>query len=132
MRLLQLIAGLGLTAMLSACAVDKVPVDVSRADLMPDSVARAVVERYLGASWLGRPHVELGNCFRSGNLYMPLSGIKGSLYNPDDRSLFISNYADVEFACDYGWVRVTNVSIEQAREITTALVSLGAGIRPAR
>ena len=120
-----------LVGAVAACA-ERVPVDVDRAQLMPQSVATRVIERYLGAAWLERPRFTIAACFRNDEVILPIGSIRGAVYNAQQRSLFIMNYPDIVLNCDLAFVQVANIPIETAREIATAFVSLGAPIESVR
>jgi hypothetical protein len=130
MRLIQ--RAMPLLALLLAACPEKVPIDIGRAELMPESVARQVVERRLGRAWLQRPYLDLLNCFRGNVEYVSLAEIRSAWYVAHERSYWLGNYTEMGINCNDSSLRLTNVSEEEARELTAALVSLGAGIRPAR
>ncbi len=109
-----------------------VPVDVDRASLMPESVARRVVERRLGVGWLERPYLDRLACFRTGVRYVPMEEIRGALYIETETAFYITNYYEITLDCDAAALRVANMTMGDARELTTALVSLGAAIRQSR
>jgi hypothetical protein len=121
-----------LLALFLAACPQQVPVDLGRAELMPESVARRVVERYLTSNWLDRPYLDLLACFRTGVQYVSMGEIRGAWYVAEERAYYISNFSEIVLGCDNASLRVRNVSQEEARELTAALVSLGATIRPTR
>lgn len=122
---------LPLLVLLAGC-YHQVAIDVGRAELMPDSVARTVVEQRLGRAWLENPYLDLLACFRSGVHRLPLREVRAVYYVPDERTAYLANWTEVNMDCENASLRVRNISEQEARELAAALVSLGADIRPTR
>lgn len=116
-------------ALLLAGCAQQVPVDVGRAELMPESVARRVVERRMPPGWLDRPYLDRFSCFQTGVRYVRLGDIRGAVYVDAEPAFYVTNYADPSLNCENAALRVTGISIDEARELTIALVSLGAAIK---
>src|SRR5262245_43599882 len=83
----------------AACAHAPVAVDVERAELMPESAARRVVEKYFGPGWLARPEFKTG-CFQNTDVSLPVSRIRGAVYYPDVQALVLVDRQDVVASCD--------------------------------
>lgn len=118
-------------ALLAGC-YHQVAINISQAELMPDSIARRVVERHLGPGWLDRPYLDLLACFRTGVRYVAVSEIRSVFYKPDESAAYLANWVEANLDCELASLRVRNVSEQETRELAAALVSLGASIRPSR
>src|SRR5262249_36785041 len=118
-----------LAAPLAGCMLpDPAPVNVDRAQLMPESAARQVIGRYFNAEWTNRPYVVCD----PERAYVPISSIIMIRYDPGERELIVGTMA-IGSLCRNGvtgWVTVKGLSPEAATELTTALVSLGAHTTP--
>jgi hypothetical protein len=118
-------------------------VNVNQAELMPESVARAVVAKYAGADWAEHPYLTSGSpaCDNAKKLPIAFGDIKRVDY--DDRRVIITNstfagetYAIIPLVnmlmvtsillCSTGHYNVYDISEKEAGELATAITSLGA------
>jgi hypothetical protein len=115
---------LAAAAALAACA-QTVPVNVDRAQLMPDPVARQVLTKRISADWVNNPYFICGDGVR---VRRPLSSIVAVTYDAAGQTLYICTMPWGAFCQEgvSGWVTVTKVTPDAAKELAGALVSLGA------
>ena len=124
-----------LAALLASCG--SVPVE-NRNDalLMPEPVAKALLVKYLGASWVNNPHgryIQGGGriCGTQGYGSLPFKEINVVRFFPRNRELLITktNWLTVAIPCTQ-LVHTVNgdFSSEEVKDIVDALVSLGATI----
>jgi hypothetical protein len=119
-----------LAALLAGCVqADQVPVNVDRAQLMPDPVARQVLAKYIKADWVANPYFVCPDAWVGAQRARgPISSIVAIRYAPAEQKLYISNVPWGGFCQNNvtGWIEVGGLSQAAATELTTALVSLGA------
>ena len=139
-RTIDLAMGLIASVCLSACAA---AVDVRKADLMPDSVARSVAAKYLGAEWVSHPYM-LNMC-ADDRISISYQDVVRVDFVPAFNEIFITNssnlnplkmaipvfglayQADMWLNCrSMGRLVIYNATREQSKEVADALASLGA------
>lgn len=131
-RIIMFIVSVGL---LAGCAAP-VPIDTHLAQLMPDSIARGVIEKRLGTEWANAPFVEkrgsctsafLGNSFSWEKESISFTDINIIRYNQSAGKLLVMTEPVISkpfYSCIH--MKGFEMDKDVAKEVATALKALGA------
>jgi hypothetical protein len=129
--MVRIFLSIALISLLGAGCATQLTADKQLAALMPESSAKKVLERQLGAEWTNAPYIEQrGNCSSpvfATKVQISLRDIKGITYNPTLGKLFLmTERAKTKFF--YTCIHSIGFNLDEAAatEVTTALTALGA------
>ena len=110
-------------SILNGCTT--VEINKEATDLMPRPVAMAIFEKHSLTAWAENPYWHSKRSCGHRTEYIEFKDIESAIYCKNKHVLMLGNHASLLFPCKRRKAIITNVSMQEAEELTSAARALG-------
>ena len=116
--------------LLSGCATTKHVIDARKTELMPESVARQIIDKNIGHGWIKQPYLVREAICGGNRVDINLGEIVSAVYLTSKAQLLLTAkppYSLIPYAC-IPRIFIKLSSVDAAKETISALHALGATV----